>query len=463
MAFFTFSDDAQTSYEKMISIVTEAEEYLLRENVVLKQSKEAVDINLEDLAKIRSEVSFVCKRPVLVDWMSESNSMGLSQHENLNAIVQQGPLTPDHVIRTKRLPALINDKIETSIKAYVDDYHAYFQKNKTDDLKCLDPAPRWGVWEGYGTLVFGRNHKERKVLKDIIEHTVQAILSAECLGGWKALPEKDIFDVEYWELEQAKLKKGGSPALHEGKVALVTGAASGIGKACVEHLCDHGAVVTAVDINPEIETLFSDLPVLPVCCDVTDKKAISEAIALTVRKNGGLDIIVSNAGFFPQGKQLKDMDDDVWQKSMDVNLTSHQLLLKQAIPFLQWGIDPSVIIVASKNVPAPGRGAGAYSVAKAGLTQFARIAALELGELGIRINVIHPNQVFDTAIWTDDVLKQRAQAYDLSVEEYKRNNLLNVEITSSDIAHMVLAMAAPLFSKTTGAQVPMDGGNERVV
>jgi NAD(P)-dependent dehydrogenase (short-subunit alcohol dehydrogenase family) len=137
--------------------------------------------------------------------------------------------------------------------------------------------------------------------------------------------------------------------------------------------------------------------------------------------------------------------------------------MQYSIPYLKLGIDPAIVIIASKNVPAPGPGAGAYSVAKAGLTQLGRVAALELGPLGLRVNMLHPNAVFDTGIWTPEVLAKRAASYGISVEEYKKNNLLKTEITSHDVAALVCALAGPLFGKTTGAQVPIDGGNDRVI
>ena len=148
---------------------------------------------------------------------------------------------------------------------------------------------------------------------------------------------------------------------------------------------------------------------------------------------------------------------------MAVNLTSHQLLLKTCIPFLRNGIEPAVVMVASKNVPAPGPGAAAYSVAKAGLTQLARVAALELGGDAIRVNVVHPNAVYDTKIWTPELLRERADNYGISVEEYKTNNVLKTEVTSRDVAELICTIAGTSFSKTTGAQIPIDGGNERVI
>jgi len=137
--------------------------------------------------------------------------------------------------------------------------------------------------------------------------------------------------------------------------------------------------------------------------------------------------------------------------------------MQEAIPYLKHGLDPAIVVIASKNVPAPGPGAAAYSVAKAGLTQMARVAALELGGDGIRVNVLHPNAVFDTAIWTDEVLIKRAASYGLSVQEYKANNVLKCEVTSHHVAELACAMAGNLFACTTGAQLPVDGGNERVI
>jgi NAD(P)-dependent dehydrogenase (short-subunit alcohol dehydrogenase family) len=166
---------------------------------------------------------------------------------------------------------------------------------------------------------------------------------------------------------------------------------------------------------------------------------------------------------FTANEKIELMSDDVWQRSLDINLSSHQRLLKYCVPFLRYGIDPSVIFIASKNVPAPGPGAAAYSAAKAGLTQLARVAALELGEHGIRVNTIHPNAVFDTAVWTDDVLQGRAQSYGMTVEQYRTNNVLHTSVTSADVAEMMAAMAGKTFARTTGAQVPVDGGNERVI
>jgi NAD(P)-dependent dehydrogenase (short-subunit alcohol dehydrogenase family) len=246
-------------------------------------------------------------------------------------------------------------------------------------------------------------------------------------------------------------------------VALVTGAASGIGRAAAEMLRARGAAVAALDINPAVTELFTGADALGIAGDVTDPAALEAAVQATVRQFGGIDIVVSNAGVFSPSEPLERMSEANWQRSLELNLTSAQRLVQLTIPFLRLGFDSTLIINASKNVPAPGPGAGAYSVAKAGLTQLARVAALELAKDGIRVNVLHPHAVFDTAAWTPEVLAARAQHYGMTVDEYRRNNLLRVEVTSQDVAELVCAMAGPAFAKTTGAQVPIDGGSDRVV
>ncbi|HYK44618.1 MAG TPA: SDR family oxidoreductase, partial [Parafilimonas sp.] len=330
------------------------------------------------------------------------------------------------------------------------------------NLTQLDAAPRWAVWPGHGVVTFGKSLEEAKIVADISEHTIKAIQQAEKLGGWRSLSQKDLFGMEYWELEQAKLKKSASTKNFQGKIALVTGAASGIGKACGIALAKEGAVVVAVDINPAIEKMQTP-GVFGITCDVRNKTALNNAVENTIKQFGGLDLLISNAGIFSSAQSIENIDDKIWEQSLSLNLTSHQQLLQACIPYLECGISPSVVIIGSKNVPAPGPGAASYSVAKAGLTQLARVAAFELGKKGIRVNVIHPNAVFDTGVWTDKVLKSRAAQYGLSVHAYKTNNVLKTEITSADVAMAALQFLGPAFSKTTGAQIPVDGGNDRVI
>ncbi|HHI94917.1 MAG TPA: bifunctional aldolase/short-chain dehydrogenase [Gammaproteobacteria bacterium] len=465
---FSFADDARVSYERMITLVTMAEDALVKAKASVASAMPESPVPhdalvLQQLADIRRAVSRARGVPGTLRWDASPEAVGFANLPNVADIATRGPLTPDHVIRTKRVPLILDTEPDVAVRAYGDEYRAYFSRNASSDLTCLDPAPRWAVWPGQGVLAFGGSVKDAAIIGDIAAHTLRAIQQAECLGGWQALPEKDIFEVEYWDLEQAKLRKAGAPATFAGKIALVTGAASGIGRACAKALHKQGAAVLALDIDPAVEAQFTAADLVGWQCDVTDAQALQAAVDETVRRFGGLDIVISNAGTFPSNSRIDEMDSTVWERSLQINLSSHEQLLQCCIPYLERGIDPAVVFMASKNVTAPGPGAAAYSVAKAGLTQLARVAALELGPKGIRVNVLHPDAVFDTAIWTDEVLENRARHYGMSVQEYKTKNLLRVEIDSQDVAALACALAGPLFAKTTGAQIPIDGGNDRVI
>jgi len=455
---FSFADDAKTSYERMIQLVTEAENYLGSQVVTVHTvAKE----NLLETARIRKSVCDIKGAAMVAKLDSTAESVNFANRADVASVATRGPLTPDHVIRTKPIPVILGENPEKDVADYAKAYCEYFERNTNGQLTRLNAAPCWAVWPKFGLISFGRSVKEATIVSDIKDHTIRAIQLAEELGGWKALPESDIFDIEYWELEQAKLRKVGSSPILQGKIALVTGAASGIGRACVETLYAQGAAVVAVDLNPAVRSCFDKKEILGVTCDVRDDNRA--AVEAGIRHFGGLDILVSNAGNFPASERIAEMNSKNWDESLALNLTSHQRLLKACTPYLAMGVDAAVIMIASKNVPAPGVGASAYSVAKAGQTQLARVAALELGGLGIRVNVIHPNAVFDTALWTNGVLEKRAKYYGVSVEEYKTNNILKTEVTSKDVAALVCAMAGPIFAKTTGAQVPVDGGNDRVL
>jgi len=460
---FTFADDAQTSYERMIRIVSKAEHYLQKTGALNAIARAQPEENLLTLAEIRRQVSLTKGAAMLVRSDSSDQACGFADLANAASIATRGAMTPDHVIRTKPVPVIFSQDIRCDISEYAASYIAYFDRNTDGKLTMLDPAPRWGVWPRHGLLAFGRTLPETDIVFDIAAHTIRSIQWGEAIGGWLPLSEKNIFVMEYWELQQAKLLKKRPHPFLQGKIALVTGAASGIGLACARALHDQSAVVMGLDIDAAILNRFNQPDFTGAVCDINDATAVKNAIDQTVRLFGGLDILISNAGLFSGSHKIEEMDAQTWDRSIAINLTSHQRLLKAAIPYLKQGMEPAVVFVASKNVPAPGPGASAYSVAKAGMTQLARIAAMELGTDRIRVNIVHPNAVYDTALWTPEILAKRAQHYGLTTAQYKTNNFLKTEVTSADVAALVLAMTGPAFAKTTGAQVPIDGGNNRVI
>ncbi|HEX4797865.1 MAG TPA: bifunctional aldolase/short-chain dehydrogenase [Burkholderiales bacterium] len=461
---FSFGETARESYERMIELVTLAEKYL--------ESKRAWSVATKPFqppkpqamaqAELRCRLSETAGAPMILRTATNERTLGFALHPDLARISQQGPATPDHVIRTKRTPML-----GTDVLRYAETYRRYFDEHApkaTEPKTILDPAPRVILDPAFGLATAGRTAKDAAVVAEIYDHTMDVILRAEALGGFHALPSKDIFDVEYWDLEQAKLKKGGKPAPFAGEIALVTGAASGIGKAAVAAFLARGAAVVGLDLDAKIESLHSRADFFGLRCDVTDETQVRSALEQAALAFGGLDMLVLNAGIFPASRRIADLPTDEWRKAMTVNLDANLVLMRACHPFLKLAPRGGrVVVIGSKNVPAPGPGASAYSASKAALNQLARVAALEWGADRIRVNTVHPNAVFDTGLWTEEVLAERARQYAMTVEQYKTNNVLKTEVGSRDVAELAAEMCGPLFAKTTGAQVPVDGGNERVI
>ncbi len=390
----------------------------------------------------------------------DAQALGFARRDDVGVIAQQGPATPDHVIRTKRVPLLGRD-----VAAYAESYKTYFSAQAGADAKTmLDPAPRVILDPEFGLCTVGRSVQDAFIVRDIYQHSIDTVVRATQLERYQALPAQDYFDVEYWDLEQAKLRKAGTPPLFTGEVVLITGAASGIGKACVESFLARGAAVVGLDITANIADVSNKPSYLGLVCDVTDSAALEAALEHAIQQFGGLDMLVLNAGVFPGGCAIAELADAEWTRVLQVNLDANLSLLRQAYPLLKLAPrNGRVAVIGSKNVTAPGPGAAAYSASKAALTQLLRVAALEWAGDGIRLNALHPDAVFDTGIWTDEVVAARAAHYAMSVEQYKRRNLLKTEITSHDVAELAAELCGPLFAKTTGAQIPIDGGDPRVI
>ncbi|HAQ23948.1 MAG TPA: bifunctional aldolase/short-chain dehydrogenase [Acidimicrobiaceae bacterium] len=464
---FTFGDDSATAYRRHVGLINMAEKWLEQEApVVGRESERLPEVLVEDLVGLRRAMSDVAGAPLIVRRHTDPVVRAFVRRDDLGSLASRGPLTPDHVIRTKRIPMVGHD--ETALSAYVADYQAYVDDNKKrtrTDLVPIDPAPRIVLDPDLGMLAIGRSVAGATISADIYHHTMPVLARAEDhLGGYVPLAPEHLFDVEYWDLEQAKLAASGPLPEFAGMVALVTGAASGIGRACATELLNRGAAVLAVDRDASVAEVSDQDAWLGAVADVTDPDSMDVAIRSGVETFGGLDLLVVAAGIFGPSASLSDLRADDWRKVMAVNVDSAQLLFGRAAPLLANSpVGGRVVVVGSKNVSAPGAGAGAYSASKAALQQLCRVAALEWASDGIRINAVHPDAVFDTGLWDDELVAERAARYGLSPDEYRTRNLLSVEVSSAQVARSVVALLGDDFAATTGAQVPIDGGSDRVV
>lgn len=487
---FSMGETAEESYRRMIDIVSRAEDEIARRRKggaartpPAPADRDAASVALATIRRAYAERGF---RAVL-NVLETDEARAFAADPKLRDASQRGPLTPDHVIRTKAKPMAIagvalGDRVafraavESGLDAYAEDYRRYFETHApraAEKLTMLDPWPRVLLVEGLGVVTVGKTYKDAGVALDLYEHTVRTIALAEEIGRYEALPVEDLFDMEYWTLEQAKLgKPSAGPALR-GKTAVVTGAASGIGRAVAEGYARAGACVLLMDrdegrLKEAVDALGKVCKdgnkVRAARADVTSAEDVARAFREAALWTGGVDVVVQNAGVFPPSQGIDELVDADWSLAMRVNVDGARHVTAEALRWMKRNCaGGDIVVIASKNVPAPGKRASAYSVSKAAQTQLARVAALEGGPHGIRVNMLHPHMVFDTGIWTDAVLAERAKAYGLTVAEYKTNNLLKTEIASADVARAALALVDGSFSKTTGAQIPLDGGSDRTL
>ncbi|MET4781335.1 bifunctional aldolase/short-chain dehydrogenase [Glaciihabitans sp. UYNi722] len=458
---FTFGVNAEGTYVRHIELIGMAEEY-----AAFPVGKDPNDPNQPgtplELAKFRLDASVIAGRALIAAQSPSSRSRLFAASQDVSSKAMLGPATPDHVLRTKRLPMIGRD-----LEKYARDYGEYFEQNRYrrgSKIEQLDAAPRVVLDAEWGLITFGDSAGDAKITADLYLHTIDIIDAAERQSGYRALPAGDVFDVEYWELEQAKLRRGASRKRFQGEVAVVTGAASGIGRACAEILLEQGAAVIGLDLSPTIVDCFANDAWLGVQTDVSDVDQLRSSISQAVRRFGGIDILVPAAGVFGASAPIASLDESVWLQSFNVNVSAVARLFTIVHPYLALAPNGGrVVLIASKNITAPGPGASAYSASKAAAAQLARVAALEWAPDGIRVNLVHPDAVFDTGLWTPALLEERAANYGMTVDSYKRRNLLHLEITSLDVGRAVAELCSNTFRATTGANIPIDGGNQRVV
>ncbi len=466
---FTFGDTARESYERHVDAVTRAERFIARHRptVVPLGPESSLDprrilpILRGALARTRSTVLTVRTSPAIERYLARADLADVSQ---------RGVPTPDHVIRTKRVPLLLSlqpsmddeavtETVYRGLEAYQAAYRAYVAREaaaKGRVVRPLDPDPRVILVPGLGIVAAGSTPKEAAIAADLHEHLVDVVGMAEAIGRYEVLSPGDVFDMEYWSLEQAKLGQSATKPL-DGQVVVVTGAASGIGAAVARRFAASGAQLALFDRDAEaLAPLASSLRAHACVLDVTDAAAIARAIDQVVSRFGGLDGLVSNAGAAPHGA-MHEVDEATVRASFEVNFHAHQSLAAAATRVMRrQGTGGFLLFNASKAAFDPGPGFGPYAAAKAALIALMKLYAVEQGAHQIRSNAVNADRV-RTALLPPDFVAQRAAARGLDADAYFRSNLLGREVTADDVAEAFLFLA--LAKSTTGCTVTVDGGN----
>jgi len=404
----------------------------------------------------------------------------VADRPDLADVVAASVSSADHMLRIKPWSTMIPDPLDAddarrAIADYVQRYEDYVERH-APAMPPLgagghDPLPNVMLVPGVGGITAAANRAEAAALAEVALHThTVAAATKDALGTPTAMPESETFAFDYWPMELYKLTLRPAPKRFAGRVFVVTGAASGIGRGVALHLGAMGANLVLADLNgakldtvgDEVVAAGSNDPVLAVG-DQTDAGVVEAMVSRTVRQFGGLDGIVANAGIGVSG-QLHELADEDWARALNVNLTSSFLLTRAALRvFREQGIGGSLVYIASKNAFAPGAGFGAYSVSKAGMVQLMRIAALEGGPHGIRANAVNPDAVFDNSgLWEGGIREERAAAHGIAPDEledfYASRNLLHRRVTTSDVASAVAYLLSDDSSRTTGTVIPVDGG-----
>lgn len=464
----TWGETAKESYRTTIDLVRRAEVWLENHQTRPQPRSLPRPHSLSELLlKIRGRLGH---RILQVN--GGPDFVRLANRQDIDQLAAAGPATADHVLRIRPWACVLRDDDPVAaIDDYERRYRDFFSAHSWEGLAMLDALPKVFLVPGLGMVTAGRDLRDARITAEVASHTLHiAATGQDVHGAYVSLSERDLFDVEYWPLELYKLTLAPPPRELEGRIVVVTGAASGIGRAVARHLAKLGAQTVLFDrdlagMEQTSEAITLDAGAEPYIAelDLTSTEGVDAAILDTITTFGGVDALVSNAGIAAACK-LTDITPDFWRNSLEVNTTSHFLMTRAVMKAMSTqGIGGSLVYIASKNAFGPGAGFGAYSAAKAAQVQLARIAALEGGADGIRANVVNPDAVFgDSKLWSDDVRRERAAAHGIPVEDlgkfYVDRNLLHVTVTGHDVAEAVAFLISDRSKATTGTVITVDGG-----
>jgi|LakMenEpi03Aug12_release.lakeMendotaPanAssembly.Ray.scaffolds.fasta_scaffold06490_11 rhamnulose-1-phosphate aldolase/alcohol dehydrogenase len=477
---FTMGDTAEQSYSRMIEFVTMAEERLKLQRKTAVAAKLPANLaTLPEIAPIlrgavaieKNAMAGTAKRQIL-DFRTNPQILAYVNGAELSRYSQVGVVTPDHTIRTKNWPVIVPapeagkldawaKDVHAAVDAFVARYHKYFEVNNAKSpvkKKELDPLPRVILVPGVGMFGIGATAKDAAIAADIAENAVAVITDAEAMGEYRSISEFDMFEVEYWSLEQAKLGKSNEKSLAR-QVAVITGGASGIGAATAKAMAKEGAEVVILDRDLEAAKAAAKKiggKALVVECDVTNPQSVRAAFDKVVSTFGGLDIVVSNAGAAWQGT-IGHVDDETLRKSFELNFWAHQAVAQHATRIMQaQGTYGVLLFNTSKQAVNPGKDFGPYGLPKAATLFLVKQYALDHGKDGIRANAVNADRI-RSGLLTDDMVAARSKARGVSEADYMAGNLLKREVTAEDVADAFVYLATA--TKTTAAVVTVDGGN----
>ena len=469
---FTFANDAKKSYDLMIQYVSDAEKAIkkLKSKKINQIKKYKTNFNPYEIAPIlRGLLSENRDQKFILNYRSNKNLNYFINGKNVKKYSTKGTATPDHVIRVKPFPLIITPKKNSSIedfkilaekalRNYRKKYIKYFNNNKQkikEKKTMLDTSPRVILIQNVGLFSVGNSLKASKIAGDLTETNARVIASVEETSKYKFIPEKDIFDVEYWSLEQAKIKK--AKKILEGNVVVITGSAGAIGSATYKLFKSYGAEIVLLDYNlNKIKELQKNVKDLCIHCDVTNKNSIAKAFKKICEIYGGIDILISNAGT-AIGGSIAEIDDAILRKSFEENFFSHQNCASEAIKIMKkQNINGCLLFNISKQSVNPGKNFGPYGLPKSALLSLCKQYAVDYGSFGIRSNGVNADRI-RSGLLNDNMIKSRAKAREVTTDQYMKGNLLLDEVKAEDVAKAFFHLA--ISKKTTGAVLTVDGGN----